>query len=39
MIYEWILNLWTFATSVGILVVSLIFLPFACDRISEFLRR
>jgi len=31
MIYEWILNLWVLATSLGILVLSLVFLPGAID--------
>ena len=39
MIYEWILNLWVFVTSLGILILSLIFVPYAYDQIEKRLRK
>lgn len=35
MLYNLILNLWIFATSVGILVLSLVFLPYAYDQFRK----
>ena len=35
MIHDIILNIWIFATSVGIFVLSLIFLPYAYDQIMK----
>jgi len=35
MIYEWILNLWILATSLAVIVFSIILIPYACDVIQE----
>jgi len=39
MIYEWILNLWILATSLGILMISIIFLPSALDELYKLYKR
>ena len=35
MIYEWTLNLWIIASSLALIIGSIIFIPKACDVIQE----
>ena len=32
---EWLLNLWIFGTTLGVIVVALIFIPFAVEQLKE----
>ena len=35
---EWLFNLWIFGTTMCMVIVALIFIPFAIDQLKEFLK-